>query len=53
MYINIFQNDFSFQASKIGVFSCGPPAMTKSVESACTELNKTEGAAFIHHFENF
>ncbi|CAB4013719.1 dual oxidase 2-like, partial [Paramuricea clavata] len=40
-------------ASKIGVFSCGPPSMTKGVESACTELNKTEGAAFIHHFENF
>ena len=41
------------QASKIGVFSCGPPTMTRGVESACAELNKTEGAAFIHHFENF
>ncbi|XP_046845729.1 dual oxidase 2-like isoform X2 [Xenia sp. Carnegie-2017] len=41
------------KASKIGVFSCGPPTMTRSVESACADLNKTEGAAFIHHFENF
>ncbi|CAB4031035.1 dual oxidase 2-like, partial [Paramuricea clavata] len=41
------------EASKIGVFSCGPPAMTRGVEIACAELNKTDGAAFIHHYENF
>ncbi|XP_038077765.1 dual oxidase 2-like isoform X2 [Patiria miniata] len=39
--------------NKIGVFSCGPPGMTNNVEKACTELNKYDGAAFIHHFENF
>ncbi|XP_071487821.1 dual oxidase 2-like [Diadema antillarum] len=38
---------------KIGVFSCGPPGMTGNVEQACVELNKYDGAAFIHHFENF
>lgn len=42
-----------FQASKIGVFSCGPPGMTSNVEKACVELNKYDGAAFMHHFENF
>ncbi len=39
--------------NKIGVFSCGPPGMTNNVEKACTELNKYDGAAFLHHFENF
>ncbi|XP_063956076.1 dual oxidase 2-like isoform X4 [Lytechinus pictus] len=38
---------------KIGVFSCGPPGMTGGVEQACVDLNKFDGAAFIHHFENF
>lgn len=39
--------------SKIGVFSCGPAGMTNGVEQACVELNKFDGAAFIHHYENF
>ncbi|XP_006816664.1 dual oxidase 2-like [Saccoglossus kowalevskii] len=39
--------------SKIGVFSCGPPTMTRGVEKACSALNKVDGAAFIHHYENF
>lgn len=39
--------------SKIGVFSCGPPGMTSNVEKACVELNKYDGAAFMHHYENF
>ncbi|XP_030832129.1 dual oxidase 1 isoform X2 [Strongylocentrotus purpuratus] len=38
---------------KIGVFSCGPPGMTGGVEQACVDLNKFDGAAFIHHYENF
>ncbi|PIK44178.1 dual oxidase 1 precursor [Apostichopus japonicus] len=41
------------EASKVGVFSCGPPGMTSNVEKACVELNKYDGAAFMHHFENF
>ncbi|XP_062620936.1 dual oxidase 2-like [Saccostrea cucullata] len=36
-----------------GVFSCGPPNMTNNLDSACTNLNKREGATFVHHFENF
>lgn len=42
------------QVSKIGVFSCGPRPLTKSVMSACDEVNKTRKLPyFIHHFENF
>lgn len=37
----------------VGVFSCGPLPMTRSVEAACEELNKKDGAIFDHHFENF
>ncbi|GIY66008.1 hypothetical protein CEXT_213081 [Caerostris extrusa] len=39
--------------SKIAVFSCGPPLMTRSVQTSCEELNKHEGAIFVHHYENF
>jgi len=42
--------------SKIGVFSCGAPAMTHGVDEACSGLNKQRidnDAAFVHHFENF
>ncbi|XP_064609284.1 dual oxidase 2-like [Liolophura sinensis] len=38
---------------QFGVFSCGPPPMTHSVESACAALNKQLGATYVHHFENF
>eukprot|EP00731_Ephydatia_muelleri_P031983 Em0023g490a len=38
---------------KIGVFSCGPPGMTTTVNEACSATNRFEGPAFIHHFENF
>lgn len=48
-------NDFGFmQVSKIGVFSCGPRPLTKSVMSSCDEVNKGRRLPyFIHHFENF
>lgn len=36
-----------------GVFSCGPPPLTNSLDKACAEMNKIEGAVFKHHFENF
>ncbi|GLH03578.1 Dual oxidase [Gryllus bimaculatus] len=40
--------------SKIGVFSCGPRPLTKSIMSACEEVNKGRKLPyFIHHFENF
>ncbi|NWR81407.1 DUOX2 oxidase, partial [Centropus unirufus] len=41
------------EVQKIGVFSCGPPGMTKSVEKACQQLNKKDQAYFAHHYENF
>ncbi|XP_035191640.1 dual oxidase 2-like [Oxyura jamaicensis] len=41
------------EVHKIGVFSCGPPGMTKSVEKACQQLNKKDQAYFSHHYENF
>ncbi|XP_071953912.1 dual oxidase 2-like isoform X2 [Antedon mediterranea] len=51
-FFNSLQDEHP-DVSKIGVFSCGPPGMTNGVESACVEMNKFDGAAFIHHFENF
>ncbi|XP_029431202.1 dual oxidase 1-like isoform X2 [Rhinatrema bivittatum] len=41
------------EVQKIGVFSCGPPGMTKNVEKACQQLNKQDQAHFAHHYENF
>ncbi|KAJ8340756.1 hypothetical protein SKAU_G00353890 [Synaphobranchus kaupii] len=41
------------EVSKIGVFSCGPPGLTKNVEKACQRMNKRDQAHFIHHYENF
>lgn len=38
---------------KVGVFSCGPPGVTKSVERACVVSSRTTKALFEHHFENF
>ena len=43
----------SLQVDRIGVFSCGPPGLTTSVEKACVEINKFDQTAFIHHYENF
>ncbi|KAH7965065.1 hypothetical protein HPB49_003278 [Dermacentor silvarum] len=40
--------------SKVGVFSCGPSALTKSVSSACETVNNSRKLPyFIHHYENF
>ncbi|KAM6180623.1 dual oxidase 2 isoform 2-T2 [Erethizon dorsatum] len=41
------------QVCKIGVFSCGPPGMTKNVEKACRLINRQDRAHFMHHYENF
>ncbi|TWW76018.1 Dual oxidase 1 [Takifugu flavidus] len=41
------------EVGKIGVFSCGPPGLTKNVEKACQRMNKRDQAHFIHHYENF
>uniref|UniRef100_A0A2P2I0U3 NAD(P)H oxidase (H2O2-forming) n=1 Tax=Hirondellea gigas TaxID=1518452 RepID=A0A2P2I0U3_9CRUS len=40
--------------SKIGVFSCGPGPLTKSVSSAVENVNTVRKLPyFIHHYENF
>lgn len=44
---------FYCKVGKIGVFSCGPPGLTKNVEKACQKMNKRDQAHFIHHYENF
>lgn len=41
------------QVRKVGVFSCGPPGVTKGVERACVDTSKVTKAMFEHHFENF
>ncbi|XP_003791842.1 dual oxidase 1 [Otolemur garnettii] len=41
------------QVRKIGVFSCGPPGMTKNVEKACQVINRQDRTHFSHHYENF
>ncbi|NXM26167.1 DUOX2 oxidase, partial [Oxyruncus cristatus] len=41
------------EVQKIGVFSCGPPGMTKSVEQACRQMNRKDQTYFAHHYENF
>ncbi|KAG8012730.1 Dual oxidase 1 [Nibea albiflora] len=41
------------EVGKIGVFSCGPPGLTKNVEKACQQMNKRDQAHFKHHYENF
>ncbi|XP_067356679.1 dual oxidase 1 [Channa argus] len=41
------------EVGKIGVFSCGPPGLTKNVEKACQQMNRRDQAYFMHHYENF
>ncbi|KAJ8417637.1 hypothetical protein AAFF_G00224800 [Aldrovandia affinis] len=41
------------EVGKIGVFSCGPPSLSKNVDKACQQMNKRDQARFIHHYENF
>ncbi|GFT66944.1 hypothetical protein NPIL_295941 [Nephila pilipes] len=52
VFFNSLRSEHS-DVSKIAVFSCGPPLMTRSVQASCEELNKHEGAIFVHHYENF
>ncbi|KAK4871803.1 hypothetical protein RN001_015927 [Aquatica leii] len=42
-------------AKTVGVFSCGPPPMTSSVEKACVDINRVtiDGPTFKHHYQNF
>ncbi|CAH1793523.1 unnamed protein product [Owenia fusiformis] len=38
---------------RVGVFSCGPVGLTKTVEQACHGLGKHGSVKFSHHYENF
>lgn len=54
MFINHILILFYFQVSKVGVFSCGPSALTKTISSACESVNKQRKLPyFVHQFENF
>ncbi|KAM9377184.1 dual oxidase 1 [Pholidichthys leucotaenia] len=54
-FVSFFSSlqDVHPEVGKIGVFSCGPPGLTKNVEKACQQMNKRDQAHFIHHYENF
>ncbi|KAK4315140.1 hypothetical protein Pmani_013613 [Petrolisthes manimaculis] len=39
--------------SVIGVFTCGSPNLSHSVEQGCRDMNKTDGPVFRHYYENF
>ncbi|MPC29483.1 Dual oxidase 2 [Portunus trituberculatus] len=37
----------------IGVFTCGSPGLTHSVEKSCREMNKAPDVIFRHYYKNF
>ena len=45
--------DLYLKVRTVGVFSCGPPGLTKGVEKACHNTSRSCKARFEHHFENF
>lgn len=52
-FLKFVQKKHSY-VSKIGVFSCGPNPLTKTISDACENVNRGRRLPyFIHHFENF
>jgi dual oxidase len=52
-FLKFVQKKHSY-VSKVGVFSCGPGAMTKSVSMGCEAVNRQRKIPyFIHHYEVF
>lgn len=52
-FLKFVQKKHSY-VSKIGVFSCGPNPLTKSVSTSCENVNRGRRLPyFIHHYENF
>ncbi|XP_078735605.1 dual oxidase 1-like [Lampetra fluviatilis] len=51
-FLNSLQN-LHPKVGKIGIFSCGPPGLTKTVEKSCRQLNGHDQTLFVHHYENF
>ncbi|CAM9805533.1 unnamed protein product [Lampetra fluviatilis] len=41
------------EVGTVGIFSCGPPGLTKTVEKSCRQLNRCDQTRFVHHYENF
>ncbi|XP_067931933.1 dual oxidase 1-like [Watersipora subatra] len=54
-FLEIFKtiSEEHLRVKNIGVFSCGPPALTKGVEQACIKSSATTHSQFQHHYENF
>jgi len=46
---------YFFQINKIGIFSCGTPAMMQAVDTACKAMNLIEDndILFQHHYKSF
>ncbi|CAL1286456.1 unnamed protein product [Larinioides sclopetarius] len=52
-FLKFIQHQHSY-VSKVGVFSCGPSALTKSISSSCETVNNQRKLPyFVHHYENF
>nr|AXN93676.1 dual oxidase [Scylla paramamosain] len=41
------------KANLIGVFTCGSPGLSRSVEESCREMNKSPDVIFRHYYKNF
>jgi hypothetical protein len=53
-YASLTHTHTHTQVSKVGVFSCGPKPLTKSVTEACEKVNKRRKLPFfLHQYENF
>jgi dual oxidase len=52
-FLKFVQKKHSY-VSKVGVFSCGPGAMTKSISDGCDVVNRQRKIPyFVHHYEVF
>merc|ERR1719237_1125009 len=52
-FLRFVQKKHSY-VSKVGVFSCGPRAVTRANSRACEQVNKNRRLPyFVNHFENF
>jgi dual oxidase len=52
-FLRFVQKKHSY-VSKVGVFSCGPRAVTRANSRACEQVNKNRQLPyFVNHFENF
>lgn len=52
-FLKFVQQQHSY-VSKVGVFSCGPSALTKSISQACETVNNNRKLPYyMHHYENF